>query len=107
VDRHRHGAGLRHVHARIATRLAAGELLGALAIEANTAYVTSYWSPKGYYADDAGYFATSGIRSQMLYAPPDGQYGPNGSYAARNAFPASSANASNYWVDLVFTTAIQ
>ncbi len=78
-----------------------------VAIDANTVYVVSYWSPEGHYADDAGYFATSGITNQMLYAPPDGQYGPNGSYAASNAFPASSANSSNYWVDLVFTTAIQ
>ncbi len=78
-----------------------------IAIDANTVYVFSYWSPKGHYADDAGYFATSGVTNQMLYAPPDGQYGPNGSYAASNAFPASSANSSNYWVDLVFTTAIQ
>ncbi|MGD0361579.1 MAG: DUF4082 domain-containing protein [Bryobacteraceae bacterium] len=78
-----------------------------VAILANTVYLVSYWSPKGYYADDSGYFATSGVTSQMLYAPPDGQYGSNGSHAAGNVFPASSASAANFWVDLVFTTAIQ
>jgi hypothetical protein len=78
-----------------------------IAIDANTPYVISYWSPKGHYADDAGYFATSGITNQMLYAPPNGQYGPNGSYGTTNAFPASSSSSSNYWVDVVFTTAIQ
>jgi len=78
-----------------------------IAIDANTVYVVSYWSPNGYYADDAGYFATSGITNEMLYTPPDGQYGPNGSYAPNIAFPASSVNSSNYWVDVVFTTAIQ
>jgi hypothetical protein len=78
-----------------------------MAIDANTVYVVSYWSPKGYYADDTGYFATSGVTNQMLYAPPDGQYGPNGSYTANNAFPASSSSASNHWVDVVFTSAIQ
>ena len=57
-----------------------------VAIEANTPYVVSYWCPAGQYAADAGYFATSGITTQMLYAPPDGQYGPNGSYATSNAF---------------------
>ena len=78
-----------------------------VAISANTPYVVSYWSPQGYYADDAGYFATSGVTHQMLYAPPNGQYGPNGSYATSNEFPASSSSSSNYWVDVVFTTAIQ
>ncbi len=78
-----------------------------IAVTANTAYVVSYWVPKGHYADDAGYFATTGLTNQLLYAPPDGQYGPNSSYAARNVFPAGSATASNYWVDVVFTTAVQ
>jgi hypothetical protein len=43
----------------------------------------------------------------MLYAPPDGQYGPNGSFAAGNEFPPGSSSSSNYWVDVVFTTAVQ
>jgi trimeric autotransporter adhesin len=67
-----------------------------VAVNANTAYVISYWSPKGHYADDTGYFATSGVTSQMLYAPPNGQYGPNGPYATNHVFPTSSANANNY-----------
>lgn len=78
-----------------------------IAINANTPYVISYWAPKGYYADDIGYFATSGITNQTLYAPPDGQYGANGSNNASNAFPTSECGATNYWVDVVFTTAIQ
>jgi hypothetical protein len=43
----------------------------------------------------------------MLYAPVDGQYGPNGAYGTTNGFPTSPGGASNYWVDVVFTTAIQ
>ncbi len=78
-----------------------------VAIDANTAYVVSYWAPKGHYADDTGYFATAGVTNLMLSAPPDGQYGPNGSYATSKAFPSGSSSASNYWVDVVFTTAIQ
>jgi hypothetical protein len=78
-----------------------------VAINVSTPYVISYWSPKGHYADDAEYFATSGVTNQMLYAPPNGQYGPNGSYATDNAFPSSSTSSSNYWVDVVFTTAIE
>jgi hypothetical protein len=78
-----------------------------IAIDANIPYVVSYWSAGGHYAEDAGYFATSGVTNQILYAPPNGQYGPNGSYAASNAFPSSSSSSSNYWVDVVFSTAIQ
>jgi hypothetical protein len=78
-----------------------------IAIDANVPYVVSYWSTAGHYADDAGYFATSAVTNHMLYAPPDGQYGPNGSYSTNNAFPSSSSNLSNYWVDVVFSSAIQ
>ena len=78
-----------------------------VAIQVSTPYVISYWSPRGHYADDAEYFATSGVTNQMLYAPPDGQYGPNGPQATDNAFPSSSTSSSNYWVDVVFTTAIE
>jgi hypothetical protein len=78
-----------------------------VAINVSTPYVISYWSPRGHYADDADYFATSGVTNQMLYAPPNGQYGPNGPYATSEVFPTSSSSSSNYWVDVVFTTAIQ
>jgi len=78
-----------------------------VAINANTPYVISYWAPKGHYADDTGYFATTGVTNQMLYAPPNGQYGPNGSYSSSEVFPTGSSSSNNYWVDVVFTTAIQ
>ena len=76
-------------------------------INANATYVISYWSPAGYYADDAGYFATSGVTNDMLYAPMDGQYGPNSVYGTSNGFPATANRSSNCWVDVVFTTAIR
>jgi hypothetical protein len=78
-----------------------------IAIDANIPYLVSYWSTNGHYADDTGYFATLGVTNQMLYAPPDGQYGPNGSYATSNVFPSGSSGSSNYWVDVVFSTAVQ
>ena len=76
-------------------------------INAGAPYVISYWAPHGHYADDAGYFATTGFTNQMLYAPPDGQYGSNGSYYPSFAFPATAGGGANYWVDVVFTLAIQ
>ncbi len=76
-------------------------------ISANTTYVVSYWAPQGYYADDIGYFATSGVTSQMLYATVDGLYNPNGVFSASQAFPHTSVQSTNYWVDVVFSTALQ
>jgi hypothetical protein len=76
-------------------------------VDANIPYLVSYWTMGGHYADDTGYFATSGVKNQMLYAPPDGQYGPNGSYATGNVFPSGSSSSSNYWVDVVFSIAVQ
>jgi len=78
-----------------------------IAIQPNTMYVISYCALKGHYADDAGYFATSGVTNEMLYAPVDGQYGPNGVYATTKGFPTGTSGSSNYWVDVVFTTEIQ
>jgi hypothetical protein len=76
-------------------------------VDANTTYVISYWCPVGSYASDPGYFATSGVTSQSLYAPTDGQYGPNGRSTNTQTFPAGSVQSTNYWVDVLFTTAIQ
>ena len=78
-----------------------------IVIDANTPYIVSYWSPSGHFADDAGFFATSGVTNHLLYAPSDGQYGPNGSFAASDAFPSGSSSSSNYWVDVVFSPAVQ
>ena len=76
-------------------------------IQPNIPYVISYWSPNGYYADDIGYFATKGVTNQMLYAPFDGQYGANGTFSNTDNFASQSSQSSNYWVDVVFTVAIQ
>jgi hypothetical protein len=78
-----------------------------VAIAANTTYVASYFAPSGHYAFDPGYFAGAGIVSGTLRALQDGADGPNGlyRYGATTAFPTSSYNASNYWVDVVFVPA--
>ena len=74
-------------------------------ITANTTYVASYHTDVGHYAVDAPYFATAGVDSPPLHALRSGADGPNGVYAyGPSAFPTSSFNASNYWVDAVFST---
>ena len=78
-----------------------------VAVTANTVYVASYFAPNGRYAGDGGYFATAGRDNAPLHALQNGTSGGNGVYAygSSPAFPSSSFNSTNYWVDVVFTTA--
>jgi hypothetical protein len=75
-----------------------------VAITANATYVASYHASSGRYADDASYFAV-GVDNSPLHALANGLSGGNGvfSYSAGPTFPTSSANSSNYWVDVVFS----
>ena len=70
-----------------------------VAITAGTIYVASYHTNVGHYADDQNYFASQ-YNSGSLHVLADGgvyAYGPAGS------FPTQVWNASNYWVDIVFS----
>jgi hypothetical protein len=77
-----------------------------IAIEPNTTYVASYHAPNGGYAADSGFFNSSGVTRAMLTALQNGQDGDNGvyKYGPPGSFPDQSWNASNYWVDVVFST---
>jgi YVTN family beta-propeller protein len=76
-----------------------------VAIAANTTYVASYLAPNGGYAVNGGFFASTGVTNAMLSAPATGVVGGNGvyRYGAGNLFPNATYNATNYWVDVVFT----
>jgi hypothetical protein len=76
-----------------------------VAISADTTYIASYYAPNGHYAGDNGFFASSGIVNSPLTALQDGTEGGNGvyRYGTGGGFPTSSYQASNYWVDLVFS----
>jgi len=76
-----------------------------VAITANTVYVISYFAPKGHYAADSGYFTSAAITSGPLHGLQDGASGGNGVYAygSASSFPSSSYQATNYWVDVLFT----
>ncbi|RIK35198.1 MAG: hypothetical protein DCC55_31060, partial [Chloroflexi bacterium] len=77
-------------------------------IEANTTYVASYHAAVGRYAYDENYFATNGVNSPPLRALSTGAASGNGvfRYGATSGFPTESFNASNYWVDVLFSTSI-
>jgi hypothetical protein len=68
-------------------------------IDANTVYVASYHAPNGHYAADGAYFATTGVDNPPLHAAAS----VNGVFVyGASAFPTSTFNATNYWVEPVF-----
>ena len=78
-----------------------------VAITAGTVYVASYHTNVGHYSDDLNGFAAAGVDNPPLHALANGVSGGNGVYAygTGSAFPNQTWNASNYWVDVVFSTA--
>jgi hypothetical protein len=72
-------------------------------ITPNTTYVAAYLAPKGHYSITSSAFASSEVSNPPLHAlattaSPDGVY----TYTGVGAFPSSTFNASNYWVDAIF-----
>jgi hypothetical protein len=71
-------------------------------IDANTTYVVSYLAPNGHYSATGAAFA-----SPLDNAPLHGlanSVSANGvyTYTAVGAFPTSTWNSTNYWVDVMF-----
>ncbi len=74
-----------------------------VAIAANTTYVAAYLAPKGHYSATSQGFAAA-TKNVPLTAPANATT-PNGLYiySSSLAFPTSTYNATNYWVDVLFT----
>ena len=79
-----------------------------VAITAGTIYVASYLAPAGHYADDQNYFASSGVTNGPLTALSNSAAGGNGVYlyGTSGGFPTNTYESSNYYVDVLFSTAI-
>lgn len=77
-----------------------------VAVTAGATYVAAYHTNTGFYSSDNNYFS-SGVTAGDLTAPASSASGGNGVYAysAGSAFPTSTYNASNYWVDVQFAPA--
>ncbi|NUT49823.1 MAG: DUF4082 domain-containing protein [Saccharothrix sp.] len=76
-----------------------------VAVTAGTTYVASYYAPVGRYASDQnGLVQQAGTGPVKALA--DGTSGGNGVYRAATGggFPTDTWSASNYWVDVTFTT---
>ncbi|WP_292456262.1 DUF4082 domain-containing protein, partial [Methylibium sp.] len=82
------------------------EFANPVPVTANTVYVASYFAPNGRYAVDVNFFAAAGVTNGPVELLRNGVSGGNGvfRYGTASAFPSSSFNASNYWVDVAFTS---
>jgi hypothetical protein len=76
-----------------------------VAVTVGTTYVASYLAPAGHYSFTGGAFATQ-VDTIPLHALASAAVpGGNGSYvySTTNALPTNSFNATNYWVDPIFS----
>jgi len=76
-----------------------------VAITAGTTYVASYHTNVGFYAVTNNGL-TTGVDAPPLHLLSDAAAGGNGvyRYGAASAFPNQTFSASNYWIDVVFST---
>jgi methionine-rich copper-binding protein CopC len=77
-----------------------------VAIQANTTYIVSYDAPAGHYAYSSAYFASGGTDNGVLHALSNEAANGNGVYGGLGAFPTNSYNATNYWVDVLFSNTL-
>ncbi len=77
-----------------------------VAVTAGTTYIASYHAPNGRYSVTGSAFASGPFDNAPLHALSSSE-SPNGVYAygAAPAFPTSTYNAANYWVDVLFVPA--
>ena len=76
-----------------------------VSISANTTYVAAYHNTIGHYSADANYFASSAYVNSPLTALKDNPSGDRNSvftYSSSAAFPTSTYEATNYYVDVIF-----
>ncbi len=77
-----------------------------VAIQAHTTYVVSYYCPASHYSSDNWFFQNSAVNNPPLHALQNSSSTPNGLYVyGQSGFPNQTWDASNYWVDVVFTPA--
>ena len=78
-----------------------------VAVTVGTTYVVSYLAPVGHYSVTAAAFSAGSINAAPLYGVANST-APNGVYAygATAVFPTGTFNATNYWVDAIFTQTV-
>jgi hypothetical protein len=76
-----------------------------VAVTAGTTYVAAYFTSAGNYISTSNYFTTAVVNGPIT-ALADGTDGSNGLflYTTAAAFPSSSYQKTNYWVDAIFSS---
>ena len=74
-----------------------------VSVTAGATYVASYFAPNGHYSATSNGLASM-VSTPPLYALPSSSVA-NGTYAygSTPTFPTNSYNATNYWVDVIFS----
>ena len=72
-------------------------------VTANTVYVATYYSPTGFYNATNNSF-TNPVVNGPLAILKDGDQGVNGAYIYSDAYPTMGYQASNYWVDVDYSS---
>jgi len=68
-------------------------------VTAGTTYVASYHTDTGHYAFTSGGLSAAATNGPLTALASGGVY----AYGPASAFPSSTFNASNYWVDVVYS----
>ncbi len=72
-----------------------------VAVAAGTTYIASYYAPNGHFAVNRSYFGGQFTSSQLSVPANGGVF----KYGNTTAFPNSSFQSSNYWVDVMYSVA--
>ncbi|MGF7229242.1 MAG: DUF4082 domain-containing protein [Candidatus Saccharibacteria bacterium] len=78
-----------------------------VSVAGNVTYVISYFAPEGHNAVNVNYFNKAFVNKRIT-ALNDGWDGSNGlfSFSGSSTFPMSSSQASNYWVEPIFSSKV-
>jgi len=71
-----------------------------VAITAGATYTASYFAPRGHYSVSRNYFSSAFTSGPLRVVANGGVY----RYGSSSAFPSSSYQGSNYWVDVVMSS---
>ena len=76
----------------------------AVAVQAGTKYVVSYFAPNGHYAASPYHWISRGSGAAPLTADGGFEAASAGTFATGDVFPEGDFNRTNYYVDAVFDT---
>ena len=73
-------------------------------VTSGTTYVASVYDPVGHYSSSPGAFSSAVINGPLSSVANSTSGNGVYNYGAGNTFPTSSYNATNYWIDVFYTS---